>query len=72
MQGWGSVDGIDGHIPEAELAWKSWYQSTSMDMYIYIYIRIFVACCSILRLENISYISFKYIYHIYQMYGHHL
>ena len=38
MQGWGSVDGIDGHIPEAELAWKSWYQSTSMDMYIYIYI----------------------------------
>lgn len=38
MQGWGSVDGIDGHIPEAELAWNSWYQSTSMDLYIYIYI----------------------------------
>ena len=37
MQGWGSVDGIDGHIPEAELAWNSWYQSTSMDLYIYIY-----------------------------------
>lgn len=53
MQGWGSVDGIDGHIPEAELAWNSWYQSTSMDLYIYIYIHIFVACCSILRLDNI-------------------
>ena len=66
MQGWGSVDGIDGHIPEAELAWNSWYQSTSMDLYIYIYIYLWrvVAYYALIifRINNLSiYIYVSYI-----------
>lgn len=63
MQGWGSVDGIDGHIPEAELAWKSWYQSTSMDMYIYIYVYLWrVVAYYALRIFRIYHLSIYIIY----------